>query len=102
MYALQFNELRERSYNMLELDSMSASEAFSNPPPGSRNVKTGRSIVGQGGKWIPCATKSGDRYFASVFKVGPGQRQACAVGMPFHSVDAAFSKAQELASNAAQ
>lgn len=74
---------------------------LSSPPSGSVNVKVGKSIAGKGGEWFPCATRTGRTYFASLFQVGPGKRQVCAVGMPLASEEAALSKAIELAVAAA-
>lgn len=83
------------------LDLIHPSTQFSSPPQGSINVRVGQSVVGSGGAWIPCVTRKGATYFASLFQVGPGQRQVCAVGMPLKSADAAFSKAVEFATFAA-
>ncbi len=72
------------------------------PPPGSVNVRVGRTVEGPGGKWVPCATEiSGGVFFSGVFEVGPGRRQVCAADLPLHDADEALSRAIELASSAA-
>ena len=44
----------------------------SSPPPGSVNVRIGRTVEGPGGKWVPCATEiSGGVFFSGLFEVGP-------------------------------
>jgi hypothetical protein len=72
------------------------------PPPGSVNVKFGKSIEGPGGRWVPCATQVADgRFCSSVFEVGPGRRQVCAATSRFNCADEALLTAIELASTAA-
>lgn len=74
----------------------------SSPPPGSVNVRVGRTVEGPGGKWVPCATEiSGGVFFSGLFQVGPGRRQVCAADLPMHCADEALSRAIELASSAA-
>ena len=74
----------------------------SSPPPGSVNVRVGRTVEGPGGKWVPCATEiSGGVFFSGLFEVGPGRRQVCAAELPLHCADEALSRAIELASSAA-
>lgn len=72
------------------------------PPPGAVNVRTGKSVLGPGGKWVPCATEiSVGVYCPSVFEIGPGRRQVCNANTPCQSVDEALSRAIELARSAA-
>ena len=72
------------------------------PPPGSVNVKFGKSVEGPGGRWVPCATRIADGlYCSSLFEVGPGRRQVCAANSRFHCADDALLSAIELASTAA-
>ena len=74
----------------------------SSPPPGSVNVRVGKTVEGPGGKWVPCATAiPGGVYCSSLFEVGSGRRQVCAANAPFPCADEAFSHAIELASSAA-
>lgn len=71
------------------------------PPPGSVNVRIGKTVEGQGGRWVPCATEISEGvYYSGVFQVGPGRRQVCA-GYPFSCAHEALSGAIELASTAA-
>ncbi len=78
------------------------SALVSSPPPGSVNVRVGKSVEGPGGKWVPCATEvSVGVYCSGLFEVGPGRRQVCASGAPMGSADEAFMHALELASVAA-
>jgi len=78
------------------------SPAISAPPPGSVNVRFGRSIEGPGGRWVPCVTQVADGLFcSSLFEVGPGRRQVCAASFRFHCADEALQSAIELASTAA-
>ena len=72
------------------------------PPPGSRNVRIGKSIEGPGGRWVPCATALSDgSYVACLFEVGPGRKQVCAGSRSMNSAEEALSEAIELASTAA-
>lgn len=72
------------------------------PPPGSVNVRFGKSIEGPGGRWVPCATQVSDGLFcSSLFEVGPGRRQVCASTSRFRCPDEALRSAIELASTAA-
>lgn len=74
----------------------------SSPPPGSINVRVGKSVEGPGGRWVPCATEiSGGVFCSGVFEVGPGRRQVCAANIQLHSADEALSRAIELACSAA-
>jgi hypothetical protein len=76
--------------------------AISAPPPGSVNVRFGKSIEGPGGRWVPCVTQVADGLFcSSLFEVGPGRRQVCAATSRFHCADQALQSAIELASTAA-
>lgn len=76
--------------------------AVTAPPPGSVNVKFGRSIEGPGGRWVPCVTQIADGvYCSSLFEVGPGRRQVCAANSKFRCADEALLSAIELASTAA-
>lgn len=71
------------------------------PPPGSVNVRVGKTVEGPGGRWIPCATEIADGvYYSGLFQVGPGRRQVCA-DLPLPSAEEALSRAIELASTAA-
>ena len=72
------------------------------PPPGSVNVRIGRSVEGPGGKWVPCATEiAGGVYCSGLFEVGPGRRQVCTADLPLPCADEALSRAIELAFSAA-
>ncbi len=74
---------------------------LSGPPPGSVNVRVGKSVEGPGGRWVPCATEiSAGLFYSGLFQVGPGRRQVCA-DRPFDCADLALSYATELASSAA-
>ena len=76
--------------------------AVSAPPPGSVNVRFGKSIEGPGGRWVPCVIQIGDGlYCSSLFEVGPGRRQVCAAASPYHCADEALQSAIQLASTAA-
>ena len=78
------------------------SRMLSSPPPGSVNVRVGKTVEGPGGRWIPCATEiAGGMYYSSLFEVGPGRRQVCAANLPLPCADEALSRAIELASSAA-
>jgi hypothetical protein len=73
----------------------------SSPPPGSVNVRIGKTVEGPGGRWVPCATRiAGGVYYSSLFEVGPGRRQVCS-DFPLPTADEALSRAIELASTAA-
>lgn len=86
--------------NLAEL--LDPSVMVSSPPPGSVNVRVGKSVEGPGGKWVPCATEiPGGVFCSSLFEVGPGRRQVCAASIPLRSADEALSRAIELASAAA-
>lgn len=87
----------------MNLDHLIASSAMvSSPPPGSVNVRVGDTVMGPGGKWIPCATKiAGGVYCSGLFEVGPGRRQVCAIDRCLNSADEALALAVELASSAA-
>lgn len=75
---------------------------MTSPPPGSVNVRVGKSVEGPGGKWVPCATMIDvGVYCSGLFQVGPGRKQVCAAGRPLSSADEALSQAIELASSAA-
>lgn len=75
---------------------------LSSPPPGSVNVRFGKSIEGPGGRWVPCVTQVADGlYCSSLFQVGPGRRQVCAATAPYSCADEALRSAIELASTAA-
>jgi hypothetical protein len=75
---------------------------FSPPPPGARNVRVGTRIDGPGGVWIPCATAVGPSvYLSGLFRIGPGQRQICAMDHPTDCPDQALARAIELAATAA-
>ncbi len=79
-----------------------SSAMVSSPPPGSVNVRVGKTINGPGGKWVPCATEISDGVFCSgLFEVGPGRKQVCAADLPLPCADEALSRAIELASSAA-
>ena len=81
---------------------INASAMVSSPPPGSVNVRVGKTIKGPGGKWVPCATEiAGGVYCSGLFEVGPGRRQVCAADRPLLCADEALSRAIELASSAA-
>lgn len=87
---------------MTAADLLSLTQAVSSPPPGSINVRIGKTVEGPGGKWVPCATQvAGGVYCSSVFEVGPGRRQVCAANAPMTCADEALSKAIALASSAA-
>jgi hypothetical protein len=74
----------------------------SSPPPGSVNVRVGKTVEGPGGRWIPCATEiAGGVYCSSLFEVGPGRRQVCAADLTLPCADEALSRAIALASSAA-
>lgn len=73
----------------------------SSPPPGSVNVRIGKTVEGPGGRWVPCATRiAGGVYYSGLFEVGPGKRQVCSE-FPLSTADEALSRAIELASTAA-
>ena len=75
---------------------------MSSPPPGSVNVRVGKSVEGPGGRWVPCATEiASGVYYSGLFEVGPGRRQVCATGFALPCADEALSRAMELASSAA-
>lgn len=77
-------------------------DIVSAPPPGSVNVRFGKSVEGPGGRWVPCATEVADGVFCSgLFEVGPGRRQVCAANTRFRSADDALLSAIELARSAA-
>ena len=79
-----------------------SSAMVSSPPPGSVNVRVGKTIIGPGGKWVPCATEiAGGVYCSSLFEVGPGRRQVCAADLRLPCADEALSRAIELAASAA-
>jgi hypothetical protein len=81
---------------------LNPSAMVSSPPPGSVNVRVGRTVEGPGGKWVPCATEiAGGVYYSSLFEVGPGRRQVCAADLALPCADEALSRAIELASSAA-
>jgi hypothetical protein len=74
----------------------------SSPPAGSVNVRVGKTVIGPGGKWVPCATEiAGGVFCSSLFEVGPGRRQVCAGDVRLPCADKALSRAIELASSAA-
>lgn len=73
----------------------------SSPPPGSVNVRVGKTVEGPGGRWVPCATEIGNGvYYSGLFEVGPGRRQVCS-DYPLPCAEEALSRAIELASTAA-
>lgn len=75
---------------------------LASPPPGAVNVQYGTSIEGPGGRWVPCATRvANGHYCSSLFEVGPGKRQICAVNDRFDTPEAALTSAISLASTAA-
>ena len=81
---------------------LDSSLSVSGPPPGSVNVRIGKSVLGPGGKWVPCATEiASGLYCSSLFQVGPGRRQVCAADTPLRSADEALARAIELARSAA-
>ena len=74
----------------------------SSPPPGSVNVRVGKTIEGPGGRWVPCATEiAGGIYYSSLFEVGPGRKQVCAADLPLQCAEKALLRAIKLASSAA-
>ena len=78
------------------------SSMLSSPPPGSVNVRVGRTVDGPGGQWVPCATRiAGGVFYSSLFQVGPGRRQVCASGVPLPCPDEALSRAIQMAATAA-
>ena len=82
--------------------AMHFSTEFSRPPPGSVNVLLGDPVEGPGGRWIPCVTKiEDDVYWPSLFRVGAGQSQVCAIASPTQVRDEALVKAIALAACAA-
>lgn len=92
---------RRGSFMKLE-ETIDLTPRFLPPPPGARNIRLGKRIDGPGGDWIPCATVVGPGvYLSGLFRVGPGQRQICAVDRPTGSVDEALEWAIELAKTAA-
>ena len=75
---------------------------LSSPPPGSVNVRVGKTVEGPGGRWVPCATEIAcGMYCSGLFEVGPGWRQVCAANHPLPCADEALLRAIELASSAA-
>jgi len=79
-----------------------ASVTVSSPPPGSVNVRVGKTVEGPGGRWVPCATEiAGGGFYSGLFEVGPGRRQVCAADLALPCADEALSRAIELASSAA-
>ena len=81
---------------------LDTSVTVSSPPPGSVNVRVGKTIEGPGGTWVPCATKiAGGVYYSGLFQVGSGRRQVCAADKALACADEALSRAIELASTAA-
>ena len=49
----------------------------SGPPPGSVNVRIGKSVEGPGGKWVPCATEIPESRLGSAFgAMGPKENSA--------------------------
>lgn len=86
--------------NVAEL--LHLTSTVTSPPPGAINVRIGKTVVGPGGKWVPCATQiPGGVYCSSVFEVGPGRRQVCAANTPTTCADEALSKAIAMACSAA-
>ena len=80
------------------VDAICSSAELTGPPPGSVNVRVGKSIVGPGGLWVPCATEvSGGVFLPGLFEIGPGKKQVCAPNSPSTSADEALSKAKLLA-----
>ena len=78
------------------------SAMVSSPPPGSVNVRLGKTVEGPGGRWVPCATEIAEGvYYSGLFEVGPGRKQVCAADLPLPCADAALLRAIELASSAA-
>lgn len=75
---------------------------FSHPPAGAVNVLRGDPIEGPGGRWVPCATKiGGGLYCASLFKVGAGQKQVCAISETTRYPQDALIRARDFAALAA-
>ena len=84
------------------IDYLHAPIAFSSPPAGAVNVLRGDPIEGPGGRWVPCATKISDGvYCASLFKVGRGQKQVCAITESLRDPQDALVRARAFAASAA-
>lgn len=84
------------------IDYLRAPIEFSSPPAGAVNVLRGDPIEGPGGRWVPCATKISDGvYYASLFKVGRGQKQVCAITEVLRDPQDALVRARTFAASAA-
>ena len=99
---MPFEKKRAKELPMTLAENISLPTRFSPPPRGARNIRLGPSVDGPGGAWVPCATAIGPGvYLAGLFRVGPGQRQVCAIDRPTGSIDEAMAFAAELAATAA-
>lgn len=87
---------------MRVIESIRLSTGFQSLPAGAVNILRGDPIHGAGGRWVPCATRLGEETFiASVFRVGPGQRQVCDAEISHSCPYQALSRAISLAALAA-
>ncbi|SFS16593.1 hypothetical protein [Yoonia litorea] len=88
---------------MSTIESFRISIGFTQPPSGAVNVLRGKPVEGQGGRWVPCVMQVEDGvYCPSLFQVGPGQKQVCAIDMSQQCIHDALMAATALARCAAK